>query len=260
VAEDLATVAEDAKASPTTKKTTKKTTETTTKKTTETTTTTITETDTSDRTTTYTFPFPATRTTTVTAPEPGAATTAGAAASSRGKNLRGAAKADAHREAAKTTTSKPYDCAAGFNNWKAGWSDGKKRWCCDHEQAGCEGGTISIDQLMERMRSSIGSPPEAMRLLDEDGGGDVSLEEFVGATAALKKPLNREEAEFAFQGLDADGDYKVTSSEFFSALKAGNYFHEASEQSATWTTRTTTSTTVRPDSCVRYRRPSRRRR
>ncbi|CAK0819455.1 unnamed protein product [Prorocentrum cordatum] len=34
--------------------------------------------------------------------------------------------------------SDPYDCAAGFSNWQAGWSDGKKSWCCEHAQKGCE--------------------------------------------------------------------------------------------------------------------------
>eukprot|EP00441_Pelagodinium_beii_P029566 CAMPEP_0197708736 /NCGR_PEP_ID=MMETSP1338-20131121/128103_1 /TAXON_ID=43686 ORGANISM="Pelagodinium beii, Strain RCC1491" /NCGR_SAMPLE_ID=MMETSP1338 /ASSEMBLY_ACC=CAM_ASM_000754 /LENGTH=575 /DNA_ID=CAMNT_0043292667 /DNA_START=94 /DNA_END=1821 /DNA_ORIENTATION=+ len=35
-------------------------------------------------------------------------------------------------------TSLPFDCAAGFSNWKAGWSQPKKAWCCTHEQRGCE--------------------------------------------------------------------------------------------------------------------------
>merc|ERR1711933_699609 len=28
------------------------------------------------------------------------------------------------------TSSKPYDCNAGFANWMAGWSVAKKAWCC----------------------------------------------------------------------------------------------------------------------------------
>jgi len=35
-------------------------------------------------------------------------------------------------------TSLPFDCAAGFSNWKAGWSQPKKAWCCTHEHKGCE--------------------------------------------------------------------------------------------------------------------------
>mmetsp|Transcript_86583 Transcript_86583/g.218051 ORF Transcript_86583/g.218051 Transcript_86583/m.218051 type:complete len:453 (-) Transcript_86583:96-1454(-) len=30
-----------------------------------------------------------------------------------------------------------FDCAAGFNNWNAGWSPAKKTWCCQHGGKGC---------------------------------------------------------------------------------------------------------------------------
>jgi len=36
-----------------------------------------------------------------------------------------------------TTTSKFYDCDAGFNNWRRGWSLTKKEWCCNMVQRGC---------------------------------------------------------------------------------------------------------------------------
>merc|ERR1712209_304688 len=35
------------------------------------------------------------------------------------------------------TTSKPYDCMAGYSNWMAGWSVAKKAWCCKNEGKGC---------------------------------------------------------------------------------------------------------------------------
>lgn len=35
------------------------------------------------------------------------------------------------------TMSEPFDCDAGFNNWKAGWSTNKMLWCCSHYQKGC---------------------------------------------------------------------------------------------------------------------------
>ncbi|CAJ1446768.1 unnamed protein product [Effrenium voratum] len=31
-----------------------------------------------------------------------------------------------------------YDCQAGLANWKAGWSSGKRTWCCSHEGKGCD--------------------------------------------------------------------------------------------------------------------------
>eukprot|EP00929_Paragymnodinium_shiwhaense_P094539 TRINITY_DN5513_c2_g1_i3.p1 TRINITY_DN5513_c2_g1~~TRINITY_DN5513_c2_g1_i3.p1 ORF type:complete len:2110 (-),score=715.51 TRINITY_DN5513_c2_g1_i3:122-6451(-) len=30
-----------------------------------------------------------------------------------------------------------FDCAAGLSTWELGWSEGKKTWCCQHEQLGC---------------------------------------------------------------------------------------------------------------------------
>lgn len=33
----------------------------------------------------------------------------------------------------------PYNCAEGFPNWKMGWSDSKKKWCCDVHHRGCPG-------------------------------------------------------------------------------------------------------------------------
>lgn len=31
-----------------------------------------------------------------------------------------------------------YDCSAGIQNWRAGWSDSKKQFCCNHYTLGCE--------------------------------------------------------------------------------------------------------------------------
>jgi len=31
----------------------------------------------------------------------------------------------------------PYDCDAGYSNWKKGWSEPKKSFCCDHFGKGC---------------------------------------------------------------------------------------------------------------------------
>lgn len=33
----------------------------------------------------------------------------------------------------------PYDCHAGLANWKLGWSDAKKGWCCSNQKMGCPG-------------------------------------------------------------------------------------------------------------------------
>jgi len=31
-----------------------------------------------------------------------------------------------------------FDCTAGVQNWRIGWSNAKKFWCCTHEQVGCD--------------------------------------------------------------------------------------------------------------------------
>merc|ERR1719188_2745208 len=33
----------------------------------------------------------------------------------------------------------PYNCADGWSNWQAGWSVGKKEWCCRVHGKGCPG-------------------------------------------------------------------------------------------------------------------------
>lgn len=39
--------------------------------------------------------------------------------------------------ATATITSPSYDCTAQYSTWHASWSDGKKAWCCLHEDRGC---------------------------------------------------------------------------------------------------------------------------
>eukprot|EP00928_Gymnodinium_smaydae_P066439 TRINITY_DN49446_c0_g1_i1.p1 TRINITY_DN49446_c0_g1~~TRINITY_DN49446_c0_g1_i1.p1 ORF type:complete len:220 (-),score=24.99 TRINITY_DN49446_c0_g1_i1:74-733(-) len=39
---------------------------------------------------------------------------------------------------AQTPPSDPFDCETGKANWKLGWSDAKKDWCCKNKQVGCD--------------------------------------------------------------------------------------------------------------------------
>ncbi|CAJ1425543.1 unnamed protein product [Effrenium voratum] len=41
------------------------------------------------------------------------------------------------REETHTALSMPFDCDAGFANWQAGWSEGKKMWCCRKHNKAC---------------------------------------------------------------------------------------------------------------------------
>jgi len=42
-----------------------------------------------------------------------------------------------------TTTTTPFDCQAGRQNWEMGWSRRKKSWCCQHQGLGCPAGNAS---------------------------------------------------------------------------------------------------------------------
>jgi len=37
-----------------------------------------------------------------------------------------------------TTTTLPYDCKAGYQNWELGWSAPKKKWCCARSKLACD--------------------------------------------------------------------------------------------------------------------------
>jgi hypothetical protein len=41
------------------------------------------------------------------------------------------------RPSSKGSTSEPFDCEAGYSNWEAGWSNGKKVWCCENKHVAC---------------------------------------------------------------------------------------------------------------------------
>lgn len=61
---------------------------------------------------------------------------------------------------AVATTSKPFDCTAGYSNWKVGWSVAKISWCCTNEHKACSGkashGSIDCSQGYSSWRASWG--------------------------------------------------------------------------------------------------------
>jgi hypothetical protein len=42
-------------------------------------------------------------------------------------------------KAEATGETDPFDCVAGFFDWKTAWSNEKKAWCCKHKRRGCDG-------------------------------------------------------------------------------------------------------------------------
>ncbi|CAK9072662.1 unnamed protein product, partial [Durusdinium trenchii] len=69
-----------------------------------------------------------------------------------------------------------YDCSAGVRNWKAGWSDTKKQFCCQKYSLGCEdfsGGDTVIDGGVSSEGSTIvdgGSLLSSVGTVDDSAG------------------------------------------------------------------------------------------
>lgn len=86
-----------------------------------------------------------------------------------GGSISGAISADpaAQSTASAGSPSKPFDCDAGSANWKAGWSDAKKDWCCSNEGVGCEDPTASSSSS-----SSGGSSSSNSYSSDSSSSGD----------------------------------------------------------------------------------------
>ena len=40
----------------------------------------------------------------------------------------------------------PFDCTAGYANWMAEWSVGKKMWCCQNTGKGCPLRQVGVRQ------------------------------------------------------------------------------------------------------------------
>lgn len=59
------------------------------------------------------------------------------------------------------TTSAPFDCSSGYDNWKMGWSLGKMDWCCKHLGIACRNTTFEY--------VGFGTAYEARTLCNGDG-------------------------------------------------------------------------------------------
>jgi len=71
-----------------------------------------------------------------------------------------------------TTTELPFDCSAGFSNWQHGWSDAKKHWCCEHEEKGCHMG-------MRREKCKLWGDPHVIQF-DQVGSDKNQAPSFYG--------------------------------------------------------------------------------
>jgi len=80
---------------------------------------------------------------------------------------------------------------------------------------------ITMGDFKNRMLNAHESALRAFQALDAN---PCDLEGFIRGTRTFKPPLTRQEAEYAFRGLDADHDETLPSYEFFEVLEFGDFF------------------------------------
>lgn len=83
------------------------------------------------------------------------------------------------------------------------------------------GRTISIDDFTGRMWNAYGTSQDAFDAMKTNPAG---INNFLALAARFKPPLTREQAEYAFEGLDTDRDGLLVNTEFLEALRFGNFF------------------------------------
>ncbi|CAE7765039.1 unnamed protein product, partial [Symbiodinium sp. CCMP2456] len=73
----------------------------------------------------------------------------------------------------KPPTTVPFDCTAGLNKWREGWSPRKKEWCCEEFKVGCEDhGQFDCDDGFEHWKVSWSLDKQAF-CCDTQGRGCV---------------------------------------------------------------------------------------
>lgn len=86
------------------------------------------------------------------------------------------------------TTSAPFDCSAGYNNWQMGWSLSKMDWCCGNLGLGCRNTTYEF--------VGFGTAYEARTLCSGDG--------YIGMPMT-KTPLQKHELQEVMHSAVAKG-------------------------------------------------------
>ncbi|CAK0878013.1 unnamed protein product [Prorocentrum cordatum] len=63
-----------------------------------------------------------------------------------------------------------FNCNSGYANWREGWSQDKKRWCCEQKQKGCKGDT-GADELADQDEAAESSAGKS-KIYGEDSEDD----------------------------------------------------------------------------------------
>jgi len=111
---------------------------------------------------------------------------------------------------------------------------------------------ISVADFQERVLEVYDSLPDAFAEMDAsptdlDAALDdepYDLEEFVRGTSTFRRPLTQEQAEYVFQGLDADHDGLLSSSEFVGGVASGEFVASTTTVAPQTTSSLTATSTV----------------
>jgi len=83
---------------------------------------------------------------------------------------------------------------------------------------------MTSNVFADHLLSSHNSTAAALSQMDADGDGCLTEGELISGVAALRQPLTKQEAQYAFSGLDANGDLFVCRQEFMGVLRVGRFF------------------------------------
>lgn len=75
-----------------------------------------------------------------------------------------------------------------------------------------------------RLAQTHGNLEDGFNSMEKDGDQCLSEEEFTAGATALTDPLTEEEAQYAFAGLDVDGDLLSCKAEFLGVLQLGHFY------------------------------------
>lgn len=125
-----------------------------------------------------------------------------------------------------------YDCQEDLTNWDLGWSDGKKKWCCNHApsfQPHCkemreqDAKKLTAIGFLQRLNEG----QDAYHIfadLDINKDGFLVLSELQHNSDRFHPELTDEEAEVALKGFDSNLDSRIVENELDRAFKAGRFY------------------------------------
>lgn len=83
---------------------------------------------------------------------------------------------------------------------------------------------ITLKEFLKRMSDSDQPSTDVFDAVDRDNDGSLDLHDFQQAPRTSDAKLTQREAQYAFAGLDVDGDGRVSRHEFLAVAKVGRFY------------------------------------